>query len=417
VLARWLGLAALAAAVLALAGCGGVTGASSDAVGSPLTIYSSLPLQGPMAATSAQIVNGEKLALAQANGRAGKFRIGFFSLSDSSPSTGLWSPGVTAGNAKTASQDPSTIAYIGDLDSGATAVSLPLMNAVGVLQVSPASPYVGLTSSQDAGQDEPERFYPSAKRTFGRLQPGDPVEAAAQVRMMRALAVRSVYVLDNQDPFQVPLASIVASEAQSAGIKVTGHDSISTPTGAVYTGEIEKILEGKPQAVFLSGDSGAGSAGLWQQLHAADPQLLLLGSSSMASEAFASAIGTAGSQTYLTTPLLPASLYPPAGQRVLSAYRARFGQEGGPWALYGYVAMRTVLESIRSAGSRGNDRVAVTERFFATRAPHSAIGPFAIQANGETTSTVYAVDRVSAGKLAYLRSFSAAPALAPAPTG
>ncbi len=63
-LARWLGLAALAAAVVALAGCGGVTGASSDAVGSPLTVYSSLPLQGPMALASAQIVNGEKLALA-----------------------------------------------------------------------------------------------------------------------------------------------------------------------------------------------------------------------------------------------------------------------------------------------------------------------------------------------------------------
>ena len=416
-LARWLGLAALAAAVLALAGCGGVTGAASDAVGSPLTVYSSLPLQGPLAHTSAEIVNGEKLALAQANGRAGKFRIGFFSLDDSNPSTGVWSPGVTAGNAKTASQDPSTIAYIGDLDSGATAVSLPLMNAVGVLQVSPSSPYVGLTSSQDAGQDEPERFYPSAKRTFGRLQPGDAVEAAAQAQLMRGLGVGSVYVLDNQDPFQVPLASIVASEAQRAGIKVAGRDSITTPTGAVYTGEIEKILESKAQAVFLSGDGGAGSAALWQQLHAADPQLLLLGSSSMASEAFASAIGTAGSRTYLTTPLLPASLYPPSGQRVLAAYRARFAQEPGAWALYGYVAMRTVLESIRSAGSRGNDRVAVTERFFATRAPHSAIGPFSIQANGETTSTVYAVDRVSGGRLVFQRALSAPPAPAPPPTG
>ncbi len=224
-------------------------------------------------------------------------------------------------------------------------------------------------------------------------------------------------MLDNQDPFQVPLASIVASEAQRAGIKVAGHDSITTPTGAVYTGEIEKILESKPQAVFLSGDSGAGSAGLWQQLHAADPQLLLLGTSSMASESFASAIGTAGSRTYLTTPCFPPRSTRPRGSGCSAPTAPASGSEGGPWALYGFVAMRTVLESVRSAGSKGNDRAAVTERFFATRAPHSAIGPFAIQANGETTSTVYAVDRVSAGRLVFQRALSATPAPAPPPTG
>ena len=89
--------------------------------------------------------------------------------------------GVTETNAKMAAEDTTTIAYLGDYDSGATAVSLPLINAAGILQVSTASPYVGLTSSLDAGQDEPERFYLTGKRNFGRLQPGDPAQAAAQV--------------------------------------------------------------------------------------------------------------------------------------------------------------------------------------------------------------------------------------------
>ena len=81
-------------------------------------------------------------------------------------------PGITASNAKRAAQDPSTIAYLGDFNSAATAISLPLINGAGVLQVSPSSPYVGLTSSLDAGQDEPERFYPSGRRTFARRDPG-----------------------------------------------------------------------------------------------------------------------------------------------------------------------------------------------------------------------------------------------------
>ncbi len=415
-LGRWLGLAALAAAALALAGCGGVSSDASDAIGSPLTVYSSLPLQGPLAADSTQIVDGEKLALEESGGRAGKFRIAYFSLDDANPSTGVWSPEVTAGNAKTAAQDPSTIAYIGDLDSGATAVSLPLMNSAGILQVSPASPYIGLTSSIDAGQDEPERFYPSGKRTFGRLQPGDGVEGAAQAQLMRSLAVRTLYVLDNQDPFQVPLATIVASDAESEGITVRAHDSISMPTGASFSGEVEKIVESKAQAVFLAGEGGQASAALWRALHAADPGLLLFGSSAMARESFASQIGAAGGETYLTTPLLAPALYPPTGQRVMRDFRRRFGVEAGPWALYGYAAMRTVLESVRSAGAAGNDRAAVIARFFATRAPHAVIGPFSIKPNGETSSTIYGVDRVSEGRLAFYRALNA-PRVPAAPAG
>ena len=169
-------LAAMAGLPVALAGCGGVgvSGAATTAVGSQMTIYSSLPLQGPSGAASQQIVNGEKLALADAAGRVGAFKVSYVSEDDSSPTSGKWTPGVTASNAKTAADDTTTIAYLGDYDSAATAVSLPLINAAGILQVSPASPYVGLTSSRDAGQDEPERFYPTGRRTFGRLQPGDP---------------------------------------------------------------------------------------------------------------------------------------------------------------------------------------------------------------------------------------------------
>jgi len=225
---RWLCLAALAAAAVAVAGCGGVgVSGASEATGNQLAVYSSLPLQGPGAASSAEIVDGERLALAQAGGHVGKYKVGFVSLDDANPQSGKLDPEATSSNAKTAAQDTSTIAYIGELSSAATAVSLPLINAAGILQVSPGSPYVGLTSSLDAGQDEPERFYPSGKRNFARLDPGDPAEADVQVQLMHALGVRKLYVLDDQDPFQTPLAEILVGEAQHAGISVLAHDSIA----------------------------------------------------------------------------------------------------------------------------------------------------------------------------------------------
>ena len=76
--------AALIVAALGVAGCGGVgvSGASST-IGNQLTIYSSLPLQGPSGPNSQQIVDGEKLALSEAGGRIGPFKISYLSMDDS----------------------------------------------------------------------------------------------------------------------------------------------------------------------------------------------------------------------------------------------------------------------------------------------------------------------------------------------
>jgi branched-chain amino acid transport system substrate-binding protein len=402
----WLGLAALAVAVsVAVSGCGGVgvSGASSTA-GNQLAVYSSLPLQGPSAAISQQIVNGEKLALAQAGGRVGHFKISYVSLDDSSPTSGQWDPGVTATDAKMAAQDTGTIAYLGDYNSAATAVSLPLINAAGILQVSPASPYVGLTSSLDSGQDEPDRFYPSGMRTFGRLQPSDRVQAAAQAQLMRSLSIRKVYVIDDQDPFEIPLAQIVARDARQAGVEVVGRDSLDTTAGAVFTNEVRKVRESGAQAVFFAGGTGASTVALWQQLHGADPSLRLLGTSTMVNARFAAQIGAAAASTFLTTPVLDQRLYPPAAARVLSDYRRNFVGEAGPYALYGFEAMNVVLLAIRDAGPKGNERRAVIERFFAIRDRDSVLGRYSIEADGETTLSRYGVVRVSGGRLVFYRA-------------
>jgi branched-chain amino acid transport system substrate-binding protein len=403
--ARRLCLAALALPLAAAAGCGGVSiSGASEATGNQLAIYSSLPLQGPSSGASEQIVNGERLALAQSGGRIGAFRVGYVSLDDVNPQTGRFDPGLTASNAKSAAQDTSTIAYLGELGSAATAVSLPLINAAGILQVSPGSPYVGLTSSLDAGQYEPERFYPTGRRTFGRLEPSDPVQAAAQVALMRSLGVHSVYVIDDQNPFEVPLAQLVADGARRAGIAVAGRDSLAVAGATTFPGEVEKVRSSGAQAVFFAGGPGTGTVSLWRELSTAAPATLMLGTSSLVSEAFTSAIGSAGSRTYLTTPVLGSSDYPPPAEHVLSAYRKQFGGEPGPYALYGYEAMSVVLAAIRSAGSRGNNRQVVIERFFATRDRDSVLGRYSIQPTGDTTFTRYGVDRVQGGRAAFYRS-------------
>jgi branched-chain amino acid transport system substrate-binding protein len=403
------------AIVVGASGCGAVSvsGAAST-VGDQLTVYSSLPLQGPSAAISQQIVNGEKLSLYDSGGHVGSFKVSYDSLDDSSltsgqsgPAGGQWDPDVTASDAKTAADDPSTIAYLGDYNSAATAISLPLINAAGILQISPASPYVGLTSSLDAGQDEPERFYPTGKRSFARLQPGDPKQAQAQVKLMQDLGVKKLYVLDDQDPFELPLAQMVVTDAEAAGIGVAAHDSLDTTATTSFTGEAAKIAESGAEAVFFAGGAEAGAVALWKQLHSADSRLWLLGSSTMVSSTFTREIGaSAGSKTLLSTPVLPTRMYPAAAQRVLADYRRRFGEQPEAYALFGYAAMSATLQAIRRAGARGDNRQAVIDAVFSAGVRDSVIGRYAIEPDGETTLSSYGIDRVSGGQPLFWRALN-----------
>jgi len=394
-------LAVALALATGLSGCGGVS--SSAATTNQLTVYSSLPLQGASQGASAAIVDGEKLALAHAGGRIGSLRISFVSQDDSDPLRGRWDPGQTASDAKTAAQDRSAIAYLGEYDSGASAISLPLMNAEQVLQLSPGSPYIGLTSSQDAGQDEPDRFYPSGVHTFGRLSPSDRLQAQAQARLMHGLGVHVLYVLSDQDPFQGSLASLVAAAARHAGIRVVANDSVPTATATDFSAETAKVTASTATAVFFAGAPVSGTVALWRQLVTASPRLRLFGSSTLAQTSFTRRLGPVARRTYLTTPMLPLRAYPPAAQRVLADYRRVFAAAPRPEALSGYEAMALVLESIRRAGRHGSDRHAVINQFFHIGTRDSVLGRYSVLPTGDTTLSRFAADRVRQGRLVFYR--------------
>ena len=265
-----------------------------------------------------QIVNGEKLALSEAGGRAGAFKISFVSLNDAKPATGQWDPEVTATEHKTAAQDTEHDRLHRRLSPCATPVSLPLIDAAGVSRWGRASPYVGLTSSLDAGQGEPERFYLSGKRTFGRLLPGDPVQAAAQAWLMKSLSVGKVYVLDNQDPFEEPLARLVAEDAEHAGITVAGQDSLATTATPCSPARSRRSSKAAHRPSSSPAPRGPERPRCGGDLHIADPHLWLLAPSTLTGSEFTAWIGTAGERTLLTTPIFPSALYPPSAKNVLS---------------------------------------------------------------------------------------------------
>jgi branched-chain amino acid transport system substrate-binding protein len=91
--------------------------------------------------------------------------------------------------------------------------------------------------------------------------------------------------------------------------------------------------------------------------------------------------------------------------RVLGDYRRQFGGQPSAYALYGFEAMSVVLDAIRRAGSHGNDRQTVIDRFFATAGRDSVLGRYSMRADGETTLSRYGVDRVVNGRTRFYRAF------------
>jgi branched-chain amino acid transport system substrate-binding protein len=141
---------AVAALAVGASACGSKKEASVGPVisGSTLTIYSSLPLQGAAGPQGEAIANAAKLALADAGGKVGAYRIRYVSLDDSTAAAGKAVGASVAANAGRAVGDATTIGYIGEFNSGATTVSLPILNRASIAQVSPSNTYVGLTTNR-----------------------------------------------------------------------------------------------------------------------------------------------------------------------------------------------------------------------------------------------------------------------------
>jgi branched-chain amino acid transport system substrate-binding protein len=394
----------VAALSFGVAACGGDDegGGGSGSTGSDtLTIYSSLPLQGDSRPQSESVVNGEKLALEEAGGKVGKFTIKYVSLDDATAAAGKWEPGQVSANARKAAQDKSTIAYLGEFNSGASAISIPVINEAGILQISPSNTYVGLTRSQGADKGEPDKYYPSGVRTFGRVVPADHIQAAAQVSYQKEEGCTKTYILNDKEVYGKGLADQVQGIAGGQQIQVVANEGIDTKA-ANFRSVAQKIKASGADCMFFGGITQNKAVQVWKDVNAVNPSLKLFGPDGVAESAFSEKVGSAvEKQAYITNPTLDPKLYPPAAQEFFKTFEEKFGKAPEPYAIYGYEAMKLALLAIQNAGDKGNDRQAVIDAFFQIKDRESVLGKYSIDENGDTTLSDYGANRIEDGALTF----------------
>jgi branched-chain amino acid transport system substrate-binding protein len=376
-------------------------GGGSGSTGSDtLTIYSSLPLQGDSRPQSESVVNGEKLALEEANGKVGKFTIKYVSLDDSTAAAGKWEPGQVSSNARKAAQDKTTIAYLGEFNSGASAISIPVINEAGILQISPSNTELGLTRPGGA-PGTPDKYYPSGQRTFGRVVPADHIQGAAQATFMKEEGCTKVYILNDKEVYGKGLSDQVSKIGKEQGVNIVANEGIDTKA-ANFRSVAQKVRSAGANCMFFGGITQNKGVQLFSDVHAVNPDIKLFGPDGVAESPFTEKISpSVQAKTYVTAPTLDPKLYPPAAQDFYETFKQKFGKDPEPYAIYGYEAMKVALLAIQNAGDKGNDRQAVIDAFFNIKDRESVLGKYSIDENGDTTLTDYGAYRVKDGALVF----------------
>jgi branched-chain amino acid transport system substrate-binding protein len=379
-------------------------------------VYSSLPLVGPSGAAGRAVQRGIRLAWIQANRRAGDFLVRYTSLNDARVGHGSWAAALTAANAREAAVDPAATVYIGDFDSSATRVSLPILNQAGIPQISPWSPYVGLTRAVGdnvTSPGDPGRYYSSTSmRTFLRLAPDDAVQAAALLQAAHDVGCTRMAVLRSagtQD-YSSELSGLLALEHVRFDVRIVSPAAIQGSAASVlavspapalrrYVDSLRHLLTG---CVAYVGAPSAAAVSAIAAIHAALPRAALFGSDRVCQAAFGGGplrpelVAASGGLLECTYPALPSG--GAASARFQALWQSQYADRppAGPWAAYGYEAMRLTLQAIARLGSRGDQRGQLLHALFGETPRGTLLGSYGFRSDGDSTLRAYGLWQVRA---------------------
>jgi ABC-type branched-subunit amino acid transport system substrate-binding protein len=368
-------LTACAASVALVAGCTGQGTTTPKVTGGTLTIYASAPA-GAANSDDADVIAAEQLAFSHAPHSAGRFHVALQVLRAS-----------VSDNARTAIQDSSAIAYLGELEPGSSAGTVGITNAQDVLQVSPTDTALELTQSTPAVPSAPNNYYESLKsygRTFARVVPTTAAEARAQVTQMHSLGVHKVYIADDGSPYGRAIAYAVKQDVSGPITAVQGPPSAS------------RVSSQGADAVFFGGSSTSVAHSFFDSVASGAPHTKLLAPSALYAQSFVQTLSPAARrQLNVSTPgFLSSDLTATAKREFVAPFVAAYHRQPSPQAIFGYEAVSAVLATLDKAGSAANQRSTVVRDFMNLHRSSSVLGSYSIDRYGGPTIAPFVFARV-----------------------
>jgi branched-chain amino acid transport system substrate-binding protein len=359
-------------------------GASAEPAGSVARIYVSLPRQGQGAPSAAQIAKGLRVALADHRATAGGRRIRIVWMDDAKGAR--WNRARVVANARRAVADPSAIAYVGEGNSEASAVSMPIVNRAGLVHLSPVSTASALTDAATAG-----RYQPSGVQTFFRPVPGDARQSAALRSAVRRAGVRKrVVLVDDGSLYGRGLTQGFAAGASGARVSVVGR-YVADRDGKGLSQLARRVAGQRPTAIVYGGAPSSSAAKVLRALHRRSPRALLFGGDALAHDDFVARLGAAQGRIRVTTPAAHVDPRKKAGRSL--------GKRPDTFSVFAYNGMDALLSAVDRAGKRGPvTRASVRDAVFDGSIQNGLSGQWQITDRGDSVYGIYDIVRAARGR-------------------
>ncbi|HEV3255636.1 MAG TPA: branched-chain amino acid ABC transporter substrate-binding protein [Gemmataceae bacterium] len=398
---RILGCAVLfgmAGALAALAGC------DLQGEGDPhvIKVVSSMPRTGSAKAQTDTIVNGIRMAFEESGWKAGDFTIQYQDWDDATAAAGQWTAEAEAANADRAARDPDVMVYLGTYNSGSAKISMPILNRAGVLMISPANTWPGLTKPGKGEPGEPEVYQPIGKINYTRVVPADDLQGPLGADWAKEMGVQTVFILDDNEVYGRGIATLFEDRCREIGITVLGHDSIDAKAQE-FKSLMTRIKGMEPDLLYFGGTTQSKGGQLAKDMVAAGLTCKLMVPDGCMEDAFIDSAGAENlnDRCFVTFGGLPPEQLTGAGKEFVERYSKKYGSMPEAYAIYGYESARVALEAIRRAGVK--DRGEIVEACLAIRDFDGTLGTWSFDAHGDTTLTTMSGNVVHGGKFQFVK--------------
>jgi branched-chain amino acid transport system substrate-binding protein len=392
-------------AVLAFAACSPAPGASGAAGGGTYKLGIDMPQQGSELAGSEPVINGAKLALKQAGGKAGSYTIEMpQSLILDDAVNGVHDPNQGALNAGVLIGDSKVIAMMGPLNSNVAKAQIPLTNEAGLSQCSPANTNEGLTKPEFGALDV--RKVNPTKINYVRVATTDDLQGPANARYLAEdLGVKKLYIIDDTETFGKGIADNVEKYwKETLKLEVVGHDSVPKTT-TDYASILTTAKAKNPDGIYFGGVTASGGARILKAaVQAGLGDIPYMGPDGIndgtgeTKDSFLNLALTDAKNSYST---LAGKASFPGGDKFNAEYKAEYGKDATGYAIQGYACLQILLDAIaRASATNPSGDAAVREAVRAalsdtTHKYQTAMGEISFDENGDTsqkTVSVYSVD-------------------------
>lgn len=398
-LSRFAAFAGIAVLAIGAVGCNAGPGG-----GGTYKLAIDMPQQGSELAGSEPVINGAKLALKQAGNKAGSYSLELpqaLILDDAV--SGVHDPTQGAQNAQTIIADAKVLGMIGPLNSNVAKAQIPLTNAAGLSQCSPANTNEGLTKPE-FGALEVRKERPN-DINYVRVATTDDLQGPANAKYLAEdLGVKNLYIIDDTETFGAGIAKQVETYwKETLKLTVVGHDS-APKTTTDYTSIMTAAKAKNPDGIYFGGVTASGGARILKAAVQAGlgdiPYMGPDGINDGTGETKDSFLNLAGADAKNSYSTLAGKASFPGSDKFKTEYTAEYGKAPTGYAIQGYVCMQILLDAIgRASATNPSGDAAVREavRKALSDTAHkyqTAMGEISFDKNGDTSQKIVSVYKV-----------------------